>query len=360
MKKRILPVILVLCCAMIVSLAGCGANSERSGSSSEGANGSITVFNYGEYLDRSLLAQFESEYGITVNYEEYVSPEDMYTKYTSGAIDYDVIITSEYMIEKLMEEDELLPIDMSGMENIGNIGDRYWDFCRTFDPDNSYAVPYLWGTLGILYNTTMVDEPVDSWDILWSEEYADQIIMENSVRDAFVAPLRLMGCSINTTDEAELRSAAEMLEAQYPLVYAYQVDETRDTMIAGEAALGMTYSGDATEAIDANEDLAYAIPSEGSNVWIDCAVIPASAQNVEGAQAFIDFLCGEEAALANFEFIYYGTPNEAILDDLDEDVLSDPTIFPDEAILDNCEVFRYLGSETDALYTQLWQEVKSS
>ena len=341
---------------MVFGLAACGGSGGGSGSAS---NGSITVFNYGDYIDRSLIQQFEQEYGITVNYEEYVAPEDMYTKYASGAIDYDVIITSDYMVEKMMSEGELQPIDMSGMENIGNIGDTYWEFCQAFDPENEYAVPYLWGTVGIIYNTTMVDN-VTSWNALWDENYANSIIMENSVRDAFIAPLRLQGHSINTTDEAELRAAADMLIEQYPLVYAYQVDETRDSMISGEAAMGMIYSGDATVAIEANPDLAYTIPEEGSNVWIDCAVIPASATNVEGAQQFIDFLCGYDAAMANFEYIYYGTPNEAILADLDEEVLADPTIFPPEELLANCEVFRYLGSEADALYTDLWQEVKSS
>ncbi len=358
MKRKSL-LILALCASLIFGLAACGG-SGGSGGGSRGENGSITVFNYGDYIDRDLIAQFENEYGITVNYEEYVAPEDMYTKYTSGAIDYDVIITSDYMVEKLMSEDQLLPIDTSGMEHIGNIGDRYWEFCRAFDPENSYAVPYLWGTVGIIYNTTMVDDDVNSWNIMWDEDYANSIIMENSVRDAFIAPLRLRGDSINTTDEAELRAACDMLVDQYPLVYAYQVDETRDSMISGEAALGMIYSGDATVAIEANPDLAYTIPSEGSNVWIDCAVIPASATNVEGAQQFIDFLCSYDAAMANFEYIYYGTPNEAILDDLDEDVLADTTIFPTDEMLENCEVFRYLGSEADALYTDLWQIVKTS
>ena len=349
--KKWLALALALICAL--SLTACG--SEKTESTGE----ELVVFNYGDYIDRSLLTQFEKETGIKVKYEEYVTPEDMYTKYQGGSIQYDVIISSEYMIEKMIQSGEALEIDMDSMENIGNIGDTYWDFCKAFDPDNIYAVPYQWGTVGILYNTAMVDEEITSWNILWDEKYANNIIMENSVRDAFLVPLKLMGESLNTTDKAVLEEAKQMLIDQKPLVQAYLVDESRDALVSGDAAMAVIYSGDATAAIEYNEDLAYVVPEEGSNIWIDCLMIPKTCQHKEAAEAFIDFLCREDVGMANFEYIYYGTPNTAVAEALDDEYKEDPTIFPPEEVLEKCEVYQYLGSEMESYYTSMWKEIKS-
>lgn len=350
--KKFLALFLAVSC--LFTLCACGAKEPDASSGEE-----LVVFNYGDYIDRNLLERFQNETGITVKYEEYITPEDMYTKYQSGSIQYDLIITSEYMVEKMIQADEALPFDTGKMENIGNVGDTYWNFCRTFDPENQYAIPYMWGTVGILYNTSLVDEEITSWDILWDETYADNIIMENSVRDAFLVPLKLRGHSLNTTDKTVLEEAKQMLIDQKPLVQAYYVDESRDALISGDAAMAVIYSGDATVAMEYNEDLAYVVPQEGSNVWIDCMMIPASCRHKEAAEKFIDFLCGEEAAMANFEYIYYGTPNAAVYDALDDELKEDPVIFPPEDILEKCEVYQYLGSEMEAYYSQMWKELKA-
>ena len=350
-----------LAAAMVLgmSFAGCGGSSS---SQTEGKTESseLIVFNYGDYIDYDLLDKFKAETGITVKYEEYVAPEDMYTKYKSGAIPYDLVITSEYMVEKMIREGEALAVDFSTLENGGNIGETYWDLCKAFDPENQYAIPYFWGTLGLVYNTTMVDEEdVKSWDVMWNEKYNNNIIMENSMRDCFVAPLKRMGESVNTTDKDVLQKALEQLIEQKPLVQAYYVDQSRDAMISGEAAIAQIYSGDATVAMESNEDLAYIVPEEGSNVWIDCAFLPATCRHQEEAMKFIDFLCREDVGMANFEYICYATPNEKVLEQLDDEYLEDPSIFPGDEILAKCEVFTYLGEEMDNYYNSLWKELKS-
>ncbi|MBR5474017.1 MAG: spermidine/putrescine ABC transporter substrate-binding protein [Lachnospiraceae bacterium] len=319
----------------------------------------LVVFNYGDYIDRDLLRQFEAETGIKVKYEEYVTPEDMYTKYQSGSIKYDLIITSEYMVEKMIEAGEVLEIDMSQMENIGNIDQTYWDFCQAFDKENKYAVPYFWGTVGILYNTTMVDEEIDSWSILWDETYKNNLVMSNSVRDSFVVPLKLMGKSLNTTDHTILEEAKQMLIEQKPLVQAYYVDQSRDALISGDAAMAVIYSGDAIMAMDYNEDLDYVVPKEGSNVWLDCLMIPKTCQHKEAAEMFIDFLCDAEVGLTNYEYVYYPTPNAAVYEMVDEEDRNNPAIFPPDEVMEKCEVFQYLGPEMESYYAYMWKELKS-
>lgn len=328
-------------------------------SSSDKQSDSLIVFNYGDYIDKETIRIFEKETGINVKYEEYLTPEDMYTKYSSGLIDYDLICTSDYMIEKMRQEDKLLPLDISEMKYYENLDSAYLDFCKSFDPDNQYAVPYLWGTVGILYNEDMVEDEVDSWQILWDEKYKNQIIMQNSMRDAFLVPLKWKGYSLNTLDKKELLLAQELLMEQKPMVEAYLVDEIRDAMIAGDAAIAVTYSGDATEAMDSNEALNYVVPKEGSNVWFDCWAIPASVKHKKEAEQFIDFMNREDIAMMNFEYIYYGTPNKAVYEALDEETKNDETIFPPDEVLGKCEVYQYLGMETDRYYTRLWKEIKA-
>ncbi|MCD8020697.1 MAG: ABC transporter substrate-binding protein [Clostridiales bacterium] len=340
--------------AMLMTMTGC-----QLGSTNGDSDDALIIFNYGDYIDRDTIDMFEEETGIEVKYEQYVTPEDMYTKYQSGGINYDLICTSDYMIEKMILEGEAQEIDTSDMNYLSNIDQKYFDFCQTFDAENQYAVPYFFGTVGILYNTEMVDEEVDSWSILWEEKYKNQIIMENSVRDAFIVPLKWMGYSINTTDQEELLAAQSLLMEQKSLLAAYLVDETRDAMISGDAALSVIYSGDATVAIEENENLAYVIPKEGTNIWFDCWMIPSSATYKEAAEQFIDFMNRPDIAMMNFEYVWYGTPNTAVYDELDEETQEDATIFPSDDIMDQCEVYQYLGEEMDSLYSRLWKELKA-
>lgn len=320
----------------------------------------VIVYNWGEYLDPEVLDIFEKETGISVVYEEFETNEIMYPKVQSGAIAYDVVCPSDYMIQRMIDNDLLAEINWDNIPNIKNIGNTYMEQSRQFDPDNKYSIPYCWGTVGILYNKTMVNEPVDSWSVLWDEKYADSILMQNSVRDAFGVTLKYLGYSLNSTDLDELTKARDLLLEQKPLVQAYVVDQVRDKMIGNEAALGVIYSGEAIYTQWENPDLEYVIPKEGSNVWIDSWVIPKNAQHKENAEAFINFLCRPDIALMNFEYITYSTPNEAARELIeDADIRNSKIAFPSAEMLEDCETFRFLGDENDAVYNELWREVKS-
>jgi len=321
----------------------------------------LIVYNWGEYIDPDVLTMFEEETGIHVVYEEFETNEILYPKVSSGAIAYDVVCPSDYMIQRMIENDLLSEINFDNIPNLKNIGKQYLEQSRQFDPENKYSVPYCWGTVGILYNKTMVDEPVDSWSILWNPKYKDNILMQDSVRDAFGATLKYLGYSLNSTDLDELNEAKNLLIEQKPLVQAYVIDQVRDKMIGNEAALGVIYSGEAIYTQKENPNLEYVIPKEGSNIWIDSWVIPKNAEHKENAEKFINFLCRPDIALKNFEYITYSTPNEAARELIeDESIRNSEIAFPDLSRYDNLETFQYLGIEADQVYGDLWNKVKSS
>lgn len=318
----------------------------------------IYVYNWGEYIDPEVIKDFEEETGITVHYEEFETNEEMYTVVAKGARNYDVICPSDYMIEKMIENDLLAELDYDNIPNIVNIGAQYLKSAEGFDPGNLYSVPYCWGTVGIMYNTKMVDEPVTSWSILFDEKYKKKILMQNSVRDAFAVALKYLGYSLNTLNERELSEATDLLIAQKPLVQAYVVDQVRDKMIKNAAALGVIYSGEAIYMQRENPDLEYVVPDEGSNVWIDGWVIPSNSRNKEGAEAWINYMCRPDVALKNFDYITYSTPNEAARELIeDEDIKYSKIAFPDADVLERCEVFNYLGSQGDMLYDSYWTKI---
>lgn len=320
----------------------------------------VIVYNWGEYMDPEVLDLFEEETGIHVVYEEFETNEIMYPKIQSGAIAYDVVCPSDYMIQRMLENDLLAEINFDNIPNLKYIDKTYLEQSRQFDPENKYSVPYLFGTVGILYNKTMVDEPIDSWSVLWDEKYTDSILMQDSVRDAFGITLKYLGYSLNSTDLDELEAAKKLLIEQKPLVQAYVVDQVRDKMIGNEAAIGVIYSGEALYTKAENPDLEYVIPKEGSNLWIDSWIIPKNAKHKENAEKFIDFLCRPEIAKMNFDYITYSIPNSAGRALIEEDWLRESKIaFPDAEDLTNCETFHFLGDENDAIYNQLWREVKS-
>ena len=317
----------------------------------------LVVYNWGEYIDPEVLTMFEEETGIDIVYEEFETNEILYPKISSGAIAYDVICPSDYMIQN----DLLSEINFDNIPNLKNIGKQYLEQSRQFDPENKYSVPYCWGTVGILYNKMMVDEPVDSWSILWDPKYKDNILMQDSVRDAFGVTLKYLGYSLNSIDLDELTEAKNLLIEQKPLVQAYVIDQVRDKMIGNEAALGVIYSGEAIYTQKENPNLEYVIPKEGSNIWIDSWVIPKNAEHKENAEKFINFLCRPDIALMNFEYITYSTPNEAARELIeDESIRNSEIAFPDLSKYDNLETFQYLGTEADQVYGDLWNKVKSS
>ena len=345
----------MLCIAMLI-LPGCSGGT-AAGTSGEEAT--LTLFNYGEYLDPQMIERFTKETGIKINYEEASTPEEMYTKYISGAIDYDLLCTSDYMIKRLIDEGEVKSVNLRKLENFANIDPEFLKLSDSFDPGNKYALPYFWGTVGILYNTKMVKEPVDSWNVLFSGDYKGQIIMQDSMRDSFMVALKYLGYSLNTNDESKIREAAELLKKQKDDVESYLVDEARDEVVAENAAMAVVYSGEAYLGHQYNPDLKYVVPKEGSNLWIDSWVVTKHCKNMDAAEKFLDFLCREDVGYANFEYIYYSTPNKAVVNMMDESLATDPAIVPEYDTLTDCEVFEALDEKTTALYSELWKEIKS-
>lgn len=345
---------------LVAVLAGGGAFYYFAGAKDAGSE-KLIVYNWGDYVDPKTIELFEEETGISVTYEEYETNEIMYPKILSGAIAYDVVCPSDYMIQRMIENDLLAKLNLDNIPNIKNMDSIYMEQSRSFDPDNAYSVPYCVGTVGILYNKTMVHEPVDSWDILWDSKYADSILMQDSVRDAFAVALKRRGYSLNSSKVDQLIQAKDDLIAQKPLVQAYVVDQVRDKMIGNEAALGVIYSGEAGYTKRENPNLEYVIPKEGSNVWIDSWVIPKNAKNKENAEKFINFMCRQDIALMNFEYLTYATPNKAARALIkDEETRNSKILFPNAEDLTNCETFQFLGDDVDSYYNELWNKVKSN
>ncbi|MFA9463957.1 MAG: PotD/PotF family extracellular solute-binding protein [Velocimicrobium sp.] len=346
-KKMIIFAILSLSIAL---LTACGKDNKEK----------VYVYNWGEYIDPEVLDLFEEETGIQVVYDEFEQNEEMYPKISENAVQYDVVCPSDYMVQKMIDADLLSEIDYDNVPNISNIDPTYLESAKAFDPANKYCVPYCWGTLGILYNKTMVDEPIDSWESLFDEKYSGDILMIDSVRDAYAIALKYLGYDLNSTDTSQIGEATKLLQSQYPLVQAYVVDQVRDKMIGGEAAIGVIYSGEAIFTQRENKDLEYVIPKEGSNVWIDGWVIPKNCRNKENAEAFINFMCNPDIALKNFEYITYSTPNKAARELItDEDIKNSSIAFPDQSVIDRCTTFLYLGADMESFYTDQWNMVKS-
>ena len=340
---------LILC--ILIAFSACAMGS-ASASAEE-----LTVFNWLDYIDPAVIDLFEDETGITVKYVNFTTNEEMYTKLEAGAGTYDVIFPSEYMIERMIAHDMLEELDLSAMPNFANVMDRLKD--PSYDPGNRFSVPYMWGTLGYLYNTEMVDEELTSWSALFDEKYAGNVIMMNSMRDSIGLALKYLGYSMNTRNEAELNEAKDLLikQKQDKIQCGYLLDETKDKMVGGEAAIGVVYSGDAQYAIEKNESLVYVVPEEGSNIWVDGMCIPKGSKNVEGAMKFIDFLCREDIAAMNFDYIYYCSPIQAVVDGLDEEEAAQSTINPSEDVVSRCEYFNDV-EDVMSLYENVWMEIR--
>lgn len=348
MKKCKLASLLVAVTMLSSLFAGCSDKDAN-----VGVNGTVSVFNCGDYIDESLIKDFQRETGIKVIYETYDTNEAMYTKVTSGNSSYDLIFPSDYMIEKMRKENLLEKINFDNIPNYQYIGEEYKNL--PYDPTNEYSVPYMWGTIGIIYNPKIVSENVDSFDILWNDKYEKQIIMFDSIRDTMAVALKKLGYSINTTNSNEINEAVDILIEQRPLVQAYLVDEVKTAMITEEAALATVWSGDAAYIMNENPDLKYVVPKEGSNKWFDGMAIPKGAKNKENAEKFINFLCDPENGLTNVETIGYCTPNVKTYEMLDE---ASKELYPSKEILDKCEVFIDLGEEL-RLYDDAWLKIKT-
>ncbi len=356
--KKILA--LVIAAMLLLSFAACvnrekGDYSFADGDQYEQIGGELNILNWGEYIDPELITLFEQETGVKINYSELTSNEEMLIKLRSADCIYDLCFPSDYIIEQLIAEDMVFPLDYSKIPNAKNISERMKEFTNGFDPGAKYSLPYMWGTVGILYNTTMVDEEVDSWNILWDEKYTGQIWQYDSVRDAIGVSLLRLGYDLNTRSEAEVNEAKDELIKQIPLLQGKGTDNIRDFMINNKAALAVVYSGDALYCCDENADLAYSVPKEGSNVWFDNVVIPKTSKNVEAAHAFINFINDANLAARNTEFIYYSTPNQGALDRLDAELTEDEIFNPSDEVLSRCTVFHDLGSFAE-VFNRAWIE----
>ena len=359
MKKRMLSVLAAFL-ASAALLTGCGSSGKTDASGSAVRSGrEVNVCSWGEYIDTDLIDQFEEETGIHVNYTTTESNETLYSLLKTGGSTYDVVVPSDYMLSRLIEEGMLEKLDFSNIPNFKLVGDDYKNL--PYDPENLYSVPYTWGTTGIIYNTKMVTEPVDSWSILFDEKYKGEILMIDNPRDAFAVALSYLGYSINTTDKGELMEAYDLLVEQKDILQAYVMDQIFDKLEGGEAAMGVYYAGDFLSMKENNPDLAFAIPKEGANFFVDAMCVPKGARNKTEAEAWINFMCSYDASMANLDYIWYGSPLPQVMEDykadLDEETAA--VLNPSKEALSRCEMFVNLPKDILDLYDELWVQLKS-
>ena len=332
---------------------------DTSGEVQQTSGGEVNVYNWGEYIDESVLEDFEEATGIKVNYQMYDSNETMYGKIAPGGTDYDVVIPSDYMIARMIEEDMLEPLNFDNIPNFADIDPELKN--PEYDPENLYSVPYMWGLMGVIYNTTMVDEAdLGSWDLMWNEKYADNIVMIDNSRDAIGIALKRLGHSYNTTDTAQITEAVDTLIAQKPILQGYVMDEVFGKMEGGNAAIGTYYYGDYLTMLENNPDLGFYIPEEGTNIYVDAMCILKTAPNKANAEAFINYMCSTEAGLKNCEEIWYSTPLLSVREQLDPEVASDTLAYPNTDIMEMCESYAGLPQETLDLYDSEWTRLKSA
>ena len=328
----------------------------------------LNVYNWGEYISVDdgedgafdTVAEFEKLTGIDVVYSTFSTNEELYAKLKmGGGSQYDVIIPSDYMVSRMINEGMLAKLNYANIPNAEYIREDL--HTAISDTAAAYSVPYFWGIVGIIYNTTLVDpeDDVHTWDILWNEKYANNILMFQNSRDTVGIALKRLGYSFNTTNEDEIRSAAHTLVDQKPIVQAYVMDEIFDKMIGGEAALAPYYAGDAIVMMQDNPDLAFAVPVEGTNLFIDSMCIPANSKNKEAAELFIHYMCETLVALKNTEYVGYATPHTEAFTYLDEEMQTSVT-YPDDEVLKKAEAFTALPPATTSLLDSLWTDILSS
>ena len=310
----------------------------------------ISVYNAAEYMDLSTIKDFEKEYKIKVNYSEFESNEDLYEDFVKNSSKYDILVPSDYMIDRLIKEGRVEKINKSNISNLSNIANEYLN--PEYDKENDYVVPYMTGTVGILYNKAIVKEPVTSWNILWDSKYKGQIWMWDSMRDVIGVSLKRLGCSMNSNDENELNEAKKALISQSTILKGYAEEESRDAMIADEGALALVYSGEAKFAIDQNPNLAYVIPDEGSNKFVDGFVIVKNTKHKEAAENFINFMCRSNIAVRNMTSTGYTSPIKGAWDEF----ANNKIMFPSNEELARCEAFLYDAIGTEK-YNKIWNEI---
>lgn len=350
MKNLRRALALVLAVVLTLGLVtGCG------GGSSAGENGQVYVYCFGDYIDPELEYEFEEATGYDVVIDYFDTNEELYPVIKNNTAKYDVICASDYMIAKLINEGLLAEIDYSNVPNSAYISENVKPFMEEFDPGMKHSVPHTWGTYGIMYNKEMVNPAdIDSWNALWDEKYADQIVMPDSLREMYMIAGKVLGYSMNTTSEKEVKEMTDLLLKQKPLVYKLANDSARDLMIGESAALAVVNSGEVLYSQELNDNMEFVIPKEGTEVWTDCWAVTANAANKAGAEAWINFMLEEDSAEDNFEYLTYAIPNTQIADLTAAEVLNPP-----KEVLAKCETLKNLGAEADDMYSKYWKEYKS-
>lgn len=385
MKKRIYRIAALL--ASLAVLASCSDNTAVTDEEEEeleeqtltvedeeyysrfrGQGLSINVYNWGEYISTgaeegtlNVNGEFEKLTGIKVNYTNYATNEELYAKLKGGGASYDIIIPSDYMISKMIKEDMIQPLNFDNIPNFRYIMENFRN--PDYDKGNLYSVPYTWGTVGLIYDSTIIDIPEEEidWDILWNEDYLDQILMFDNPRDAFAIAELMLGYSLNTESSEELQAAADKLTQQKKVVQGYVMDEIFDKMAAGDAWIAPYYAGDALTILEQNEDLRFVVPKSGTNLFIDAICIPTCAKQKEAAEMYINFLCEPDIAFANIDYICYSTPHSAAFDMLDEETRTSTVSYPDEDfIAAKTEIFVNLSDDANREMQELWTKMKSA
>lgn len=319
----------------------------------------LYLYNWGDYIDPDLIDKFEEESGYKVVMETYDSNEAMITKIKQKSTNFDICIPSEYAVEMMRDQGLLEKLDHKKIVGLDNIDERFLDVA--YDPGNEYSIPYLWGTFGIVYNTKKYEESdFDSWKNLWDKKFEGEILSFDGARETLGIGLLANNLSLNTTDPKKLVEVRNELIGFMGNVKAILADEIRMYMALEEANVGITFSGDASSAIESNENLSYAIPKEGSNIWFDTMVIPKTSKNQKAAYAFINFMLEPENAAQNADYIWYATPNKKALDLIDPEARNDKTLYPDDDVIDKLEVFKALDKESTILYNDLFLDLKIS
>lgn len=351
MKRLFKLLNLSICIAMIsIFFVGCNKNNYSE---------EINFFNYGENIDDETVKEFEKEYGIKVNIETFDDMEAMYQKVKGGGVKYDVVLVSDAFMPRMINNNLIQELNKDNIPNISQMDEEYLNL--DIDPGNKYSVPYMFGTVGLIYNKDVIKEKVDSWDILWNEKYKNQIFMFDTYRDTLGVALKKLGYSLNSTNEKEIKEAEELLLNQRKLVDPiYGVDNGTVMIPAGESDINMIWSGEGLNLQDEYPNLEYVVPKEGANFWIDSLCIPSNATNVEGAEKFINFVSDKESALRIADEIGYTTPNKEARLEQPEEVRNNPNAYMTKEIMDRCEIYVDLPKDVKRLYDDAWVNIKSN
>lgn len=343
--------IFAMICSMIFTFtlfAGCQKSNKKS----------INVLNYGENIAEGIIEEFEDKYDVKVNYKTFDDMETMYIEVSSGKTNWDAVLVADYMADRMIQEELLQKINKDKIPNLKEMNED--DMGQPYDLSNDYTVPYMNGTIGIIYNKDLVSDKVDSWDIMWNKKYKKQIFVLDAQRDAIGMALKKLGYSLNTTNEKELEEAKNLLIKQKPLVLKYGADEVKDLMTSGESAIAMIWSGEGLTLADENENLEYVIPKEGANYWLDSWAIPTNAKNKEMAEEFINFVSSKDNAYKIAEEIGYTTPNKLAKEEQSEEVKNNTGAYMPKEVMERCEVYKYLPQAKLRLYEDIWNAVKAA